>query len=144
MDFSRSSHKRDRETTTSYNVNLTFDMRTSNISNAPGNNPNIAIESHEGISKPSEIHVDHNYKPCNNCPLNNPSDLNQRNNTANIANVDNVTTSVCDAQNVLENMNQPSELNDLNQRNNTANIANVDNVTTSVRDGEKVNLINQE
>ena len=72
-------------------------MRTSNISNAPVNTPNIAIESHEGIGKPSEIHVDHKCKLCNNCPLNNPSDLNQRNNTANNANANNVTTTVCDA-----------------------------------------------
>ena len=76
MDFSRSSHKRDRKTTTSYNVNLTFDMRTSNISNAPMNNPNFAIESHEGISKPSKIHVDQNSKPCDNRPVNNRSDRN--------------------------------------------------------------------
>ena len=76
MDFSRPSHKRDRETTTSYNVNLTFDMRTSNISNAPFNNPNFAIESQEGITEPSNLNVDHNCKPCVNCPLNNQSDLN--------------------------------------------------------------------
>ena len=85
MDFSRSSHKRDRETTTSYNVNLTFDMRTSNISNAPVNNPNFAIESQEGISEPSNINVDHNCKQSDNRPLNNRSDLNRRNNTANTA-----------------------------------------------------------
>ena len=93
MDFSRSSHKRDRKTTTSYNVNLTFDMRTSNISNDPVNNPNFVIESPEGISEPGNINLDHNCKPCDNRPVNTRSDLNQRNNTANLPNVDNDTTN---------------------------------------------------
>ena len=165
MDFSRPSHKNNRETTTSYNVNLTFDMRTSNISNAPVNHPNFAIESQEGISEPSNINVDHNCKQCDNRPLNNRSDLNRRNNTANIANDANVTTSAHDVRNVtlinkdsanvsLDNMNRPCELSDLNRplnnrsdlngRNITANIANDVNVTTSAHDVRNVTLINQD